>query len=309
MNHFFSVLFFVSFFGFSQVQIDTTYTLESTFNKELKKYPFIKKVHELNDNDSLVILKEVLYESLKDKNLYLDFYSKKDNKLHPAVVLIHGGGWKSGNKSQMHALAQQIALNGYSCFCVEYRLTAEAKYPAAILDIKKAITFIKSYAKNYNVNPNKIAVLGCSSGGQMAALVGTTNGNSKFEDITSKTTASVQAIIDMDGILAFHHPESQEGKTAALWLGGDYQEASNLWEEASAINNCDINTPPVLFINSSIPRFHAGQDDMIKILEKNGIYYEVKILPNAPHSFWFFHPWFEEIVNSSTQFLDKIFKD
>jgi len=309
MRIFIIVFLFGTILSISQTQIDTTYTIKSTFNKEVKKYPFIKIVDELIGVESLVVLKDVKYHSQSNRDLFLDVYLKNDNKLHPAVVLIHGGGWKSGDKSQTHALAQKIALSGYSCFCIEYRKSLEAKYPAAIIDVKNAIKFIKEKAQNYKVDPNKIAVLGCSSGGQMAALIGTTNGNSKFEEVTTKPTACVQAIIDMDGILAFHHPESQEGKIAGLWLGGDYEEVPNLWEEASALNNCDRNTPPILFINSSNSRFHAGQNDMITILEKNGIYYEVKTLNNSPHSFWFFHPWFEEIVNISTQFLNKIFKD
>ena len=309
MKIFLIVFLFGTFLSISQTQIDTTYTIKSTFIKEVKKYPFIKIVDELIGNDSLIVSKDIKYHSLPNRDLFLDAYLKNDNKLHPAVILIHGGGWKSGDKNQMHALAQKIALRGYSCFCIEYRKSLEAKYPAAIIDVKNAIKFIKEKAQNYRVNPNKIAVLGCSSGGQMAALVGTTNGNSKFEDSTSKPTASVQAVIDMDGILAFHHQESQEGKIAALWLGGDYEAVPNLWDEASALNNSGRFTPPTLFINSSIPRYHAGQNDMIKILEKNGIYYEVKILDNSPHSFWFFQPWFEEIVNVSTKFLDKIFKD
>ena len=236
----------------------------------------------------------------------LDIFVKKDNQLHPGVVLIHGGGWKSGNKVQMHCLAQEIALKGYTCICVEYRLSDEAKYPAAILDIKSAINFIKNNAQKYGVNKNKIAVLGCSSGGQMATLVGTTNGYKKYDE---KNNSDVQAILNLDGILAFKHPESQEGKMASYWLNGSYEEIPNVWNEAAALEHCDSKTPPILFINSSLLRFHAGENDMIEKLKKFGIYYVVKDLPNSPHSFWFFHPWFDEIVTTSVQFLDKIFNN
>ena len=81
----------------------------------------------------------------------------------------------------METFAIDAASKGYSCFNIEYRLSMEAQYPAGIFDVKKAIQFIKKNAKKYNVDPTKIAVLGCSSGGQMAALIGTTNGKSKFE--------------------------------------------------------------------------------------------------------------------------------
>jgi acetyl esterase/lipase len=231
--------------------------------------------------------------------LHLDAFYKKSKQQHPAVVLVHGGGWKSGNKSQMEAIAIAMAAKGYSCFTIEYRLSLEAIYPAAVQDIKEAIQFIRKNANLYNVDETKVALVGCSSGGQLAALIGTTN--------TIPGTA-VQAIIDMDGILAFKHPESEEGKEASLWLGGDYESKPEIWEEASALTHVNSKTPPILFINSDKPRFHAGRDDMIAILNQFTIYNEVITIPNAPHSFWFYDPWFSSIIDYSAQFLDKVFK-
>ena len=224
--------------------------------------------------------------------------------------MIHGGGWKSGNKNQMQVLGQKIALKGYSCFAIEYRLSLEAKYPYGVYDVKNAIKFIKDNAKRFKVDPDKIAVLGCSSGGQMAALIGTTNEDLGFEDTSykSKSSSKVQAIIDIDGILAFKHPESEEGEMAALWLNGTYEENPKNWENTSALTHANKNTPPILFINSSFNRFHAGRDDMIAILNQNKIYNEVKTIQNSPHSFWFFNPWFEETVQYTTEFLATIFK-
>lgn len=307
-NLFFCAFFLIVFDLYSQTQVDTSYTVWSTYNKEIKKFPFLKKVQRSESKD-IVQQKDLVYKTINSKTLHLDAYYKNQNKPQPAVILIHGGGWKSGNKSQMQFLAQEIALKGYSCFAVEYRLSNEAVFPAAILDVKTAIKFIKENHQKFNVDVTKIAVLGCSSGGQMAALIGTTNGNSDFEDNDfPNQNSDVQAIIDMDGILAFHHPESEEGKVASLWLGGTFEEKPNVWNQASAVTHCDEKTPPTLFINSEMIRFHAGRDDMISILNKHYIYNEVKTITNSPHSFWFFDPWFDEIVVYSTQFLDKIFK-
>jgi acetyl esterase/lipase len=292
---------------FSQNQVDTSYTVWSTYNKELKKFPYLKIVQKPEDKAISKQL-DLVYKKSNARELHLDAFYKKQNAMQPAVILIHGGGWKSGNKSQMQLLAQEIASKGYSCFAVEYRLSDEAKYPAAILDVKTAIKYIKENALQFNVDSNKIAVLGCSSGAQMASLIGVTNGNSKFEESISNQSSKVQAIINMDGILAFNHPESKEGKVASLWLDGSYEEKPAVWEEASALTHANKNSPPILFINSDITRFHAGRDDMIATLTKFGIYSDVKTLSHSPHSFWFFDPWFDEIVNYSTQFLDKIFK-
>ena len=281
----------------SQNVVDTSYTVQSTFAKDRKKFPFIQ-IAKVYKDKNVIEEKEIVYKEIDSRALHLDAFYEKSKQLNPAVVLVHGGGWKSGDKSQMESLGNAMATKGYSCFAVEYRLSPEAQYPAAVLDIKKAIQFIRMNALKYNVDATKIAILGCSSGGQLAALIGTTN---------STSVSSVQAIIDMDGILAFKHPESQEGKVASLWLGGDYESIPEIWKEASALTHVDQNTPPILFINSDMPRFHAGRTDMIEILNKYNIYNEVKTIPNAPHSFWFFDPWFTTTVDYSVQFLNRIF--
>lgn len=290
-------------------QTDTSYTVYSTFNKEIKKFPFIEIVKERKYKNLDFSLDEV-YHSIASRELHLDAYYYKGKKPQPAVVLIHGGGWKSGNKSQMRIFAQEIAAKGYSCFAIEYRLSPEAQYPSAIFDVKNAIKYIKANAKKFNVNAQKVAVLGCSSGGQMAALIGTTNNNLEFESPSAiNENASVQAIIDLDGILAFKHPESEEGKVASLWLGGTYEEKPEIWNQASPLNQVSAATPPILFINSDSSRFHAGRSDMISKLNNDNIYSEVKNISNSPHSFWFFNPWFQPMLKYTVAFLDKIVKN
>lgn len=295
--------------GQSKIGRDTSYTVLNTYNKEIKRFPFIEIVKERehkNLNSSL----NLVYNSIDSRDLHLDAYYKKGKTHQPAVILIHGGGWKSGDKSQMRIFAQELAIKGYSCFTIEYRLSPEAQYPAAIFDVKDAIKYIKANAKKFNVNPDKVAVLGCSSGGQMAALIGATNNNLDYESASViNENASVQAIIDLDGVLAFKHPESEEGKAASLWLGGSYEEKPEIWNQASALNQVNASTPPILFINSDMTRFHAGRTDMISKLNNYQIYSEIKNIPNSPHSFWFFNPWFQPMVEYTVAFLDKIFKN
>jgi len=95
--------------------------------------------------------------------------------------MIHGGGWKSGSKEMQIPLAQQISARGYVTVCVEYRLSPEALYPAAVHDIKAAIRFLRAHAEEYGIDPGKIAVSGCSAGGHLAALAGMTEHIRKFD--------------------------------------------------------------------------------------------------------------------------------
>lgn len=122
----------------------------------------------------------------------------------------------------------------------------------------------------------------------------------------------VKAIIDIDGILAFLHPESGEGRdshgtsAATHWFGYTRFERPDLWQEASALSHVSERTPPVLFINSSVERMHAGRDDFIRVLDRYGIDHRTKVFPDAPHAFCLFEPWFTPMVDEIAGFLKKI---
>lgn len=281
--------------NFAQVSKDTSYTVFSEFNKQLKKYPFIKIV-QTTPNETITLKKDIAFHTVSNRNLHLDAYYKKSEKKLPAVILIHGGGWKSGNKLMLQSLAQEIAKNNYQCFAIEYRLLDEAIYPAAINDILNAIQFIKRNSAEYSIDLNNIALLGCSSGAQIVSLIGT------------KYPKGIQAVVNLDGILAFHHPQSQEGKLASQWLGGTFKEKPEVWEDASALTHVSKSTPPFLFINSQYERFHAGRDEMIAKMKSFNIDSKVETIENSPHTFWLFHPWFEKTANYIITFLDEKLK-
>lgn len=278
-----------------QVAKDTSFTILSEYKKQLKKYPQMKIVQPEN-NPSVLEQKDIVYTENENRSLHLDAYLFKSNTKLPAVVMLHGGGWKSGDKSMLETFAEIIASNGFQCFAIEYRLSDEAQYPAGIDDVLKAISFIKNNAERFNVDTSKIAILGQSSGAQMASLIGT------------KYNTEVNAIINIDGVLAFHHPESTEGKYASLWLGGTYKEIPEIWNDASALFHTNEKTPPILFLNSQHDRFHAGRNDMIGILNKHKIYSRVETIPDSPHTFWLFEPWFDKTVQYTLDFLNEKLK-
>lgn len=290
---------------------DTSYTIHSAYKKLHKKYPFIKAV-EPSLPKGVAVQEEVVYRNLGERQLHMDiFYPERSRgEKYPAVLLIHGGGWRTGDKSLMVPLAQQLAKKGFVTAAVEYRLSLEAPYPAALHDLKAAVRWLRANAGDYSIDTSRIAAFGTSAGGQLAALLGTTNDKRELEGegAYSEYSSAVQAIVDVDGVLAFKHPESEEGTMAGQWLGGSYEEVSENWEEASALTHTGKDTPPVLFISSSFPRFHAGKNDMIKILDANNIYSEAYTIPDSPHSFWLMHPWFEPTLAYTTNFLNKVFK-
>lgn len=296
---------------------DTSFNPKSEFEKVRKQYPAIS-FPEAERSAFIAEQRNIRYYKPANRYLQLDAFFPKQNKGHikrtPAIIIIHGGGWRSGNKSQHHALAFHLAAKGYACFTPEYRLSTEALYPAAVKDVKAAIKWVKANAVQFHVDTNRIVVLGFSAGGQLAALAGTTMENKKFEpEFPSRVSSKVHAVVDIDGIVSFVHPESGEGddskKTSAAtyWFGYSKTEKPELWIEASPLTHAGAATAPTLFINSSVARMHAGRNDYIEILKANHIYTEVKEFENSPHSFCLFEPWFTPTVETINIFLQNVF--
>lgn len=292
----------------SAQQQDTSYTL----NSALKKAQRFNKEEDINitavySNPSKKIKTEteIIYKTIGERSLSANlFYPKKRKKDTPGILIIHGGGWRSGDKSLMTPLAEKLAAAGYFVIAPEYRLSLEASYPAAVLDLYDAIGWMHEHAIEYNINMDKIVVMGCSAGGQLAALVGTTY-NQPNNIYQKEKRGHIAAVIDVDGILAFIHPDSQEGEVAGQWLGGSSTEVPEIWEEASALNHVDQYTPPTLFLASIHPRFLAGRQAYIAKLKAFNTYSETHYLDRAPHSFWLFNPWFKPTMEYILGFLSK----
>ena len=92
-----------------------------------------------------------------DRDMHVDIFRPDNNEVYPALIMIHGGGWNSGDKSLQVPMAQQIAAKGYVTIPVEYRMTPEAKYPAALHDIKTVVRWARANASKYGIDPDKIA--------------------------------------------------------------------------------------------------------------------------------------------------------
>ncbi len=320
VNPFFRILLLIIFCAGSlftvhaEFPVDTSYTVYQTYHKLKKNYPDIKIVYP-SYNKNIKFTENVVYKTVNtNRSLHLDVYQPTKKGKYPALIMIHGGGWRSGNKEMQRPLAQKIAEHGFVTISLEYRLSLEAKYPAAIHDIKAAIRFVKENAEKYSIDTTKIAIEGESAGGHLAMLVAMSNGVEHFEGNKSgsKSSSSVHAAINVDGIVSFLmpgslSPERKSNSPDAFWLGGTFAEKPLVWKEASPLFYAGKNSVPALFISSSVPRFHAGRDELIDMLNQYGVYSESFTIKGSPHSFWLFDPWFEPTIKYMVNFLKKIF--
>ncbi|NJD58177.1 MAG: alpha/beta hydrolase, partial [Anaerolineae bacterium] len=126
----------------------------------------------------------------------------------PVVIMVHGGGFMMGDKSDGTGLAgvDQLLADGYAVASINYRLSGEAKYPAQINDAKAAVRFLRANADKYNLNPDKFGAWGASAGGNLVSLLGTTCGVTELEgaDLGNADQSScVQAVVDWFGPIDF----------------------------------------------------------------------------------------------------------
>lgn len=292
---------------------DTSYTIYSAHRKISRDYPDARPVAP-DLPPRVEEWREVVYATVGRRELHVDvFYPRRIKRRgRPGVLLIHGGGWRSGDKSNLVPMAQRLAAAGYVTAAAEYRLSLEAAYPAAVHDLKAALRWMRANAATFGLDTNQVAALGCSAGAQLASLLGATNGHARLEGGLGPQghSSNVQAVVNIDGVVSFVHPDAgpeRVGIYSTSWLGGPYADNLDIWTEASPLEHAGPATPPFLFLNSSHPRFHAGRDELIEILHANGTYSEVHTFEGSPHSFWLVHPWFEPSVELTVAFLRKVF--
>ena len=295
---------------------DHYFTLATATAKVRQQYPFATPAP-ATIPPGVTLHRDVVYRTILNRRLHMDVCTPPHRSAGavPAVLMIHGGGWRSGDRSMELPMALQLAARGFCTATVEYRLTPEALYPAAVLDLKAAVRWLRTHADRYGLDTSRIAVYGCSSGGHLAALLGVTNGVSAYEEGDNLLASSrVQALVDIDGPLDLTHPE-ESGKdsipskpsSAKRWLGSAYADAPELWRQASPAFHLHKGMPPMLFVNSSLPRYHVGRDAAVDTMRAHGIYHEIHTIPDTPHPFWLFLPWQTDVVGYVAAFLERVF--
>jgi len=277
----------------------TPYNAETTYRKLVRDYPFIR-IAGSEAPASVQVRKDLVYLQHPDVALALDLYlPTAGDRPAPLVILVHGGGWASGDRSGMAPLAARLAARGFAAATVSYRLSGQARYPAAITDVRESVRWLRDNAASFGIDPARVAISGASAGGQIASLVGMLE------------PQAVRAVINIDGLSDFttedarkHEDDPNKKPSAAgAWFGGRYSEKEALWRAASPITHVGKDSPPVLFIVSGVPRFSVGREAMAAKLASFGIASGTVALPGTPHSFWLFDPWVEPTVEAMDAFL------
>jgi acetyl esterase/lipase len=211
------------------------------------------------------VLVDVQYGEADGQKLLLDVYEPGTNngQLRPAVVLIHGGGWTSFDKSTMHGMGEVLARAGYVGFSVDYRLfhDSENRWPAQLDDVQRAVRWIRANAARYKVNGERVGAFGHSAGGQLAALVGMEDTRDNSDPALAPYSSRVQAVVDVSGPSDFTTDHDPDGDAfLAAFLGADYSKDPETWRDASPVFHAAKGDAPFLI-------FHGTRDQNVPIAQ------------------------------------------
>lgn len=248
----------------------------------------------------------------------------------PVIIAIHGGGFFTGSKDSDDIAVMLKGIEyGYAVVAVDYRLSNEATFPAAVNDVKAAVRFIVKNAEKYSLNSDKIATWGDSAGGNLASIVGTTSGTDDLYDVTlgyENVSDKITAVVDWFGPINFLEMDQQfvesgitqqfplvNSHTSAesRYIGTLIADAPELVSAASPSTYISADDPAFFIQHGTIDGIVPVQqsidfaNDLLQVLETSRV--ELILLEGANHGGEQFES--EENLQLVFDFLDKHMKD
>ncbi len=264
----------------------------------------------------VTVERDIVYGKVGDVELKLDLYlPKPGGPARPGIVFIHGGGWRGGSKGQFRQQAAHLAGKGYVGACIVYRYSRQATFPAALEDCKGAVRWMRCVAKKHNIDPKRIAAVGGSAGGHLAAMVGYTDPSHGWEGQGGHETQSsaVQAVAAFNGVLDLTEcvKKNKVPKALVMFLGKTYDEAPELYKVASPMTHLDATCPPTLALHGTADKTVPYEQSvrLVETLKKLGVPAELYTAEGQPHGFFNPpRPHFKPTLAKLEAFLDRHLK-
>jgi len=237
----------------------------------------------------LQLTKDIRYNN---QNQQLDLYMPATRDKNTAIMFIHGGGFKAGDKAEMKSHAKHYAEQGFVTTSINYRLSLDHAYPAAINDATDALNWMKEKADVYGYNPDQIVLVGYSAGGTLALNVGLNHTYKVAATVSVAGISDISALIESATIpeLKTDINKYMGGKDPAL---------------ASPISQANEQSPPVLL-------FHGDSDGLVPIsqsialaekLKQNNVPVTLRVFHGAGHEIMLPNKHLEELLNVMTNFI------
>ena len=214
-------------------------------------------------NDKIRATYNLEYGRVGQSSLRLDVYQPTEWSFaaRPAVVMIHGGAWIEGDKAGERELATALVPEGIVAFAINYRLAQNGRgeYPAALLDVRRAVRWVRAHAREYGVDPDRVGAVGWSAGGHLACLLGTTDVADADDPNSADFSSRVNCVVDTAGPTDFTDESSPPlgvgmDRIPPTFLGGSLSEIPATYREASPIAHVDSRTAPTLILHGTVDK-------------------------------------------------------
>lgn len=279
------------------------------------------------------VTRNIAYTSDSTGTYAADLYSPDGTGPFPAMVLIHGGSWRSGNKSELKRLGEDLATHGYLCLSIDYDVHPRS-FPYSWQESRAAVVFLRQHAAEYKIDPARIAVLGTSAGGQLAALVALAPegpaeapASSTSASSSSSARATIYGAVTGDVAPVSSPPARSVGDAsvqAALMFNGGYDLHPKAWllrrylggrceaiaavcNDASPDDHVHAGAPPIFVGHGTADHLipYAQATTFIERLQAAGDSVTPFIALGAGHSYWRQRRWYSENLAAAEVFLDR----
>ena len=248
------------------------------------------------------VQRDQVFAKTGDRPLTLDIYHPPGHNNRTAVLMLHGGAWSRGSKAVLAPHAEDLAARGFVAIASEYRLTGEARFPAQIHDVKRALRWVRSNARHLGFDPDRLCLEGHSAGGHLALLAAGSPFDERLDppEGDGGVSAAVAAVAAVYPPVLFHIGDSRPSGAvpAAALPGADQSEA--MAALASPIDHVGPDLPPVMLL-------HGDADKIVPVstslryaerVREVGRAVDLHLFAGLPHGFGN-HPEFRPIMMAS----------
>jgi acetyl esterase/lipase len=247
---------------------------------------------ELAVPENVVFERDIEFANPDNQHLQVNMARPKDGAgPFPAVVCIHGGGFRAGKRESYDRLCLTLAQNGYVAITVTYRLAPAYPFPAAVLDSKSAVRWLRANAAKYHVDPTRIGVTGGSAGGHLSQFLGVTAGVKKFDagDNLDQSSA-VACVVNFYGpsdLTKSYGKSVDAAQVLPLFFAGDLSTKLREHIVGSPLYWVTPNAAPTLVVHGTEDKFVAYEQAgwMVDKLKASAVEAELLTLEGAGHGF------------------------
>ncbi len=256
--------------------------------------------------DNLEAIRDIEYKNVDGKSLQLDFLRPRAmTKPAPLVVMLHGGSWRYGRRTDMTPLMIDLANRGYVTATVSYRL--KETYPNCVEDAVDAIDWFFAHGQEYGYDADRIAIVGASAGAHLAMMAGYNWREKTNRGDSASNLQRIRAVVNLFGPVDLTTDFGRKQPSVLAFMAQPYQDAPDLWLEASPIVYIDRNVPPTMTIHGTsdelVPNSQA--DQLNARLDSMGVARADYRFPLWPHALILVQRVYDSSMLKIVEFLEE----